>query len=188
MLPTQLNDYEIDFLLANHFDHRVTGVGGVANVGGSVWRSDIVSTEIEGEWLSSAVLNASYSWIAFDKNMSGYIEIYRNGFGIDNGNYSIARLLQSPQLTDRLSRGELFTPGKHYLAGSATIELTPLWLMTTTIFGNLDDDSQLLQVVSQHDLQQNLQLLIAANIPNGDTGSEFALADESLFFQLGFYF
>lgn len=183
-----LNDYEIDFLMASHFDDRVLGVGGVANVGGSVWRSDIVSTEINREHQMSVVLNASYSWIALGKNMSGYLEVFRNGFGIDNGDYSITNLLQNPQLVNRLNRGELFTLGKHYLTGSATIELTPLWLFTTSLFANLDDDSHLLQVVSQHDLKQNLQLLIAANIPSGDTESEFALADESLFFQLGFYF
>lgn len=187
-----LNDYEIDFLLGRHFDHRVTGVGGVANIGGSVWRSDIVSTEINGDRHISAVLNASYSWIAFGKNMSGNIEIFRNGFGIDNGDYSINSLLQNPQLINRINRGELFTLGRHYLAGSATVELTPLWLFTTSLFANLDDNSNLLQAVSQHDLKQNLQLLIAANIPVGDEGTEFggieSAAGESLFLQIACYF
>ena len=187
-----LNDYEIDILLASHFDNSVFGVGGVANVGGSVWRSDFVTTKIEDNWYSSAVLNASYSWIAFGKNMSGTIEIFRNGFGIDNGDYSTNNLLQNPQLINRLNRGELFTLGKHYLAGSATIELTPLWLLTTSFFANLDDDSNLLQALSQHDLKQNLQLLIAVNIPVGDDGTEFggieSDAEESLFLQIACYF
>jgi hypothetical protein len=167
-------------------------VGGVANIGGSVWRSDIVSTEINGDRHISAVLNASYSWIALGKNMSGNIEIFRNGFGIDNGDYSINSLLQNPQLINRINRGELFTLGRHYLAGSATVELTPLWLFTTSLFANLDDNSNLLQAVSQHDLKQNLQLLIAANIPVGDEGTEFggieSAAGESLFLQIACYF
>ncbi len=187
-----LDDYEIDFLLAEHFDQQIIGFGGVANIGGSVWRSDVLSTEINSGWQTSAVLNASYSWIAFGKNMSGHLEFFGNGFGIENGDYSIANLTQNAELTNRVSRGELFTLGKHYLAASATIELTPLWLLMTTLFNNLDDESKLLQLLSQHDLEQNLQLLIALNIPAGDEGTEFgginSDMDESLFLQLAFYF
>ena len=107
--------------------------------------------------------------------------------------------MQHPELVSRIKRGELFTLARQYLAASATIELTPLWLLTTTLFANLDDDSNLLQLLSQHDLEQNLQLLIAISIPAGDDGSEFGGIDsgvpgkplsinESLFAQLAFYF
>ena len=183
-----LEDYEFDFLLSRHFDQQVLGLGGVANVGGAVWRGDIVSTEADKNRRNSTVLNVSYSWVAFDKNMSGHVELFRSAFGISNADYSPANLIQKPELITRISRGELFTLGKHYLNASATIELTPLWLFTTTLFTNLDDHSKFVQLLSRHDLQQNLQLLIAANIPSGDRASEFALTDESLFAQLGFYF
>ena len=194
-----LSDYEIDFLLSEHYDNQVVGLGGVFNVGGSVWRSDILSTETNSNRQTSAVLNVSYSWITSGRNMSGHIEIYRNGFGIDNGDYSPASLVQHPELVSRIKRGELFTLARQYLAASATIELTPLWLLTTTLFANLDDDSNLLQLLSQHDLEQNLQLLIAISIPAGDDGSEFGGIDSgvpgkplsinaSLFAQLAFYF
>ncbi len=182
------NDYEVDFLISRHFDQRIIGLGGVANVGSSVWRSDIVWTETDSSWQTSAVLNTSYSWIAFGKNMSGQVELFRNGFGIDNGDYSRASLIRNTDLTARISRGELFTLGKHYLNASVTSELTPLWHFTTTLFANLDDYSTLIQLLSQHDLHQSWQLFIAANIPDGNQGSEFALIDESLFVQLGFYF
>ena len=57
----------------------------------------------------------------------------------------------------------------------------------------------LLQVSSQHDLQQDLQLLLALNLPTGSDGSEFGGIDSgigdqtlavgtSLFTQLGWYF
>ena len=99
----------------------------------------------------------------------------------------------------RLQRGELFTLGKNYLAAAASIELAPLWVLTTTLFQNLDDDSLLLQIFSQHDLQQDLQLLVALNLPRGDDGSEFGGIDsatdgrplaigESFFMQLAWYF
>ena len=194
-----LDDYELDFLLAEHFDEQVIGIGGVANVGGSVWRSDIISTEVNNEWYNSVVLNASYSWLAGGKNMSGMVEYFRNGFGIDDGDYAPANLAQKPELTSRILRGELFTLGQNNLSASATIELTPLWLLTSTIFSNLDDHSVLLQIISQHDLMQNLQLLIAVNFPDGDDGTEFGgidsgladrplSVDESLFVQLAYYF
>jgi len=194
-----LDDYEFDFLLAEHFDERVVGIGGVANLGGSVWRSDIVSSEVDNDWQTSAVLNLSYSWLARGKNMSGHLEFYRNDFGIDDGDYSPLNLAENPELVNRIQRGELFTLGRHNLSASATIELTPLWLFTFTLFNNLDDDSQLLQLVSQHDLEQNLQLLLAINLPDGDDDSEFGgidsgvpnrplSVDESLFVQLAYYF
>ena len=57
----------------------------------------------------------------------------------------------------------------------------------------------MLQLLSQHDLQQDLSLLLALNLPNGDDGSEFGGIDSavegktlgvdtSLFAQLAWYF
>ena len=43
----------------------------------------------------------------------------------------------------RLERGELYTLGKHYAGASATIELTPLFLLTPSLFVNLGDPSAL---------------------------------------------
>ena len=79
------------------------------------------------------------------------------------------------------------------------LRLNPLWLLTTSVFRNLDDDSVMLQIFSHHDLQQDLQLLLALNLPQGDDGSEFGGIDTgvseqplstgvSLFAQLGWYF
>lgn len=194
-----LDDYEFDMLLAEHFDHRTIGLGAVVNAGGAIWRSDLVVVDIANDSVLSGVINFSYSWVAWNKNVSAAVEYYRNGFGIDDGDYSPAILATNTELLQRIARGELFTLGQHYLAASATIELAPLWLFTPNIFVNLDDDSVMLQLLSQHDLQQNLQLLIAANFPVGDPGSEFGgiesgvpgrplSIDGSVFMQLGWYF
>lgn len=191
-----MENHEVDLLLAEHFDEQIIGIGGVTNIGGSVWRGDIISTTIDGQRHNSAVINTSYSWVACDKNMTGQLELFRNSFGIDNGDYSVTSLAQNTALIDRIGRGELFTLARHYLAGSVTIELTPLWLLTTTVFKNLDDESGLIQLTSRHDLQQNLQLLVAVNIPHGSGGTEFGglesvtstELEESLFAQIGYYF
>ena len=190
---------EFDLLLARHYDDRILALGGAVDIAEAIWRSDIVVTDTGDETFTSAILNGSYSWISWNKNLSASIEYYHNGFGIADADYGPLALAGNPELVQRLQRGELFTLGKNYLAAAATIELAPLWMLTTTLFQNLDDESLLLQVYSQHDLQQDLQLLVALNLPQGDDGSEFggidstvsgrALAiDESLFVQLAWYF
>ncbi|MCP4235184.1 MAG: hypothetical protein GY770_16630, partial [Aestuariibacter sp.] len=183
-----LGGSEIDLLAARHFDQASIGLGGLTSIGGSIWRGDIVGTDTDGQTYVSAVLNASYSWIGWAKNMSGFVEVYRNGFGIDNGDYSLPGLYTHEELLKRIKRGELFTLGKHYLSAAATVELTPLWLLTSTLFNNLDDGSNLIQLVSQHNLAQNQQLLVAVNLAGGHAGSEYGEVDDSLFAQLGWFF
>ena len=74
-----------------------------------------------------------------------------------------------------------------------------LWQLTTSLFRNLDDDSMLLQLFGRHDLQQDLQLLLALNLPYGEEGSEYGGIDSaiddrplsigtSVFAQLAWYF
>ena len=190
---------EFDLLLAEHFDDGVAAAGGSVDFGGAIWRGDLLLTDSGGERFTSAVLNWSYSWVGWQRNISASLEYYRNGFGIDDGDYAPDRLTANPELVERIRRGELFTLAQNYLAAAATIELTPLWLLTTTGFVNLDDESLLLQLLSRHDLEQDLQLLLAVNLPSGSEGSEFGGIESavdgrplstgpSLFAQLAAYF
>lgn len=190
---------EFDLLVAEHYDASIVALGGSFDFADAIWRSDIMLTDTEGENFTSAVLNWSYSWIAWGKNTSATLEYFHNGFGIDDGDYSPEAFANNPELAARIRRGELFTLGENYLAAAATVELEPLWVVTTSMFMNLDDDSMLLQIFSQHDLQQDLQLLVALNLPTGSDGSEFGGIDSgvgertlavgtSLFAQFGWYF
>jgi len=190
---------ELDLLVADHFDAKIGAVGGSVDIADAIWRGDLMITDENGEQFTTAVVSWSYSLLAWNRNLSTTIEYFHNGFGIDDGNYDPLALAANPELVERIARGELFTLAQNYLAAAATIELTPLWLLTTTIFGNLDDNSTLLQVSSSHDLQQDLQLLLALNLPYGDDGSEFGGIDSgvsgqpvsvgaSIFAQLGWYF
>jgi len=194
-----VGEFEVDALLAKHYDAPTAAIGGVANAGGGILRGDIVATNAETDNFVSAVVNYSYSWVGFNKNMSGIIELYYNGFGISNGDYSPANLANHPELVKRLARGEIFTLGKNYLAAGMTIEMSPLWLFTPTLFNNLNDHSGLLQLTSLHDLKQDLQLILALNLPYGKTGTEFGGIDSgvpgrplsvgaSAFLQLAWYF
>ena len=190
---------EMDFLIAEHYDQRIAALGGSVDIADAIWRGDLMLTDTGDETVTSAVLNWSYSLLAWRHNMTATVEYFYSGFGIDDGHYDPAALAANPELLARLQRGELFTLAQNYLAGAATIELTPLWQLTTSLFRNLNDDSMLLQLFSRHDLQQDLQLLLALNLPYGEEGSEFGGIDSaiedrplaigaSVFAQLAWYF
>ncbi|RLA13292.1 MAG: hypothetical protein DRQ59_05635, partial [Gammaproteobacteria bacterium] len=194
-----VGEFEVDALLAQHYDAPTAAIGGVANAGGGIVRGDIVATNAETDNFLSGVLNYAYSWVGFDKNMSGVVEYYYNGFGISNGDYSPSNLANNPELLKRLARGEIFTLGQDYLAAGVTIEMSPLWLFNPTLFNNLNDHSGLLQLTSLHDIKQDMQLILALNLPYGKTGTEFGGIDSgvpgrpwnvgaSAFLQLAWYF
>jgi len=190
---------EYDLLAAEHYAERVIGLGFSTDLSGAVWRGDLVWTDTGSGSVFSAVAGAGYSWVAGGHNWSGLIEYYYNGFGQLHGDYSPAGLAGNPDLLQRLARGELFNLGRHYLGASVTAELTPLLNLTPNIFVNLGDPSALVQMVLAYDWQQDLQLLVALNLPIGPDGSEyggieteqpdlFVSTGPSLFVQLAWYF
>jgi hypothetical protein len=191
--------HEYDLLLAGHFDDYVFGIGGISNVGGAVWRGDITLTDTETDEVFSLVTSLSYSWIGWGRNISGILEYFYNGFGIAGDDYSPASLANNPDLVERIVRGELFTLGRNYVAASAMIEITPLWLLTPNVFINASDGSMLVQLVSSYDFKQDWQLLAALAVPIGASGTEFGGIDSgvpgktfstglNLFAQLAWYF
>ncbi len=190
---------EYDVLVADHYQQTILAAGGTLNIGEAVVRGDLVFTEGEQEWVSSMVLNWSYSWVWGGYNVSAVTEYFFNGFGLREDDYTAQDLAGADDLTQRLARGELFTLGRHYLAGSLMVEVTPLLNITPNLFLNLGDQSALAQVVAQWDLAQNWQVLGSLNLPLGPAGTEFGgleleqgeltlSAGPSFFLQFGFYF
>ncbi|MFC1664454.1 hypothetical protein ACFL17_02345, partial [Pseudomonadota bacterium] len=191
---------EFDFLLADHYADALLAVGGSHTVGGAVWRADLVVSETEDEGaVTQFVINTSYSWVWGGRNVSGSAEYFYNGFGQSDGCYSPSCLADNPELLKRVSRGQLFNLGQHYLGGSLTIEMTPLFTLTPILFWNVGDGSALLQIVTQNSLGDNLVLLGALGVPIGSNGTEYGgIGTEvpgvyfstvlSLFAQLGWYF
>ena len=190
---------EYDVLAAVNHDDMMIGIGGNKNIGGAVLRGDIVIADTSLDTIVQLVTNLSYSWTWGGKNVSGAIEYYYNGFGQKDGAYDLPSLATNPELLDRLSRGELFSIGRHYLAGSLMIEVTPLWLVTPNVFLNIEDGSALVQIVSQYDLKENLAFLGSLNVPVGPKGTEYGglesgIADRylstdlSVFAQIAWYF
>mgnify|MGYP001824860204 FL=1 len=194
-----MGEYEYDLLISQHFDDVILGAGGIANLGGAVWRGDITLTDTQTEAVMSLVTSLTYSWVGWGKNTSGILEYFYNGFGISDGDYSPAALANNPDLVSRIVRGELFTLGQHYIVGSAMIEMTPLWMLTPNVFLNASDGSFLAQLVSTYDFKQDWQLLAALSLPVGSNGTEYGGIDSgvpgkplsygfNVFAQLAWYF
>ncbi|MDX1499481.1 MAG: hypothetical protein R3176_06270 [Woeseiaceae bacterium] len=190
---------EFDVLVAEHYGDLVLGAGLVQSVGGAVVRGDAVVTDTGDEYVLQAVANVSYAWTWRQKNMSGALEVYFNGFGQPGGDYGPAGLAGNPALVARLARGEMFTLGRRYVAASVLVEMTPLWSLTPTLIANVDDPSVFLQLVTRLSLSDNLDLLGSLNVPVGAGGTEYGGIDSGqpgtdlatgpgLFAQLAWYF
>jgi len=190
---------EYDLLIAENYDDTVVGIGIGSSVGGAVWRGDFVATRTDVDTTVQLVTNLTYSWNWFDRNMSGAIEYFFNGFGQRTGEYDPISLGNNPDLIDRISRGELFSIGRHYLAGSVMIEMTPLWGLTPTVLANVADPSGLFQLVSNYSVSDNMTFLASINVPLGPKGTEFGginagqsdrylSGGAGLFAQLAWYF
>lgn len=164
---------EFDLIVAEHYQDTIIGLGGSASVGSSVVRADWVITDTDKERFNNFVANISYSWNKWNKNMTGSLEYFHNDFGIRGNELSLAELSSNQDLLSRITRGELFTLGRDYVAGSVMVEMAPLWLLTQNVFYNLSDNSALAQLVSQYDLTQNMQLVVALSFPLGATNTEF---------------
>jgi len=164
---------EYDGLVAQHYGDTLIGAGANYSIGGAVWRGDLMISFTDNDTVPSLVTSLSQSWIWGGKNISGVAEYFYNGFGQSDSCYSFECLEENPDLLERVARGEVFTLGRHYIALSAMVEITPLFLLTPNVFINVADPSALVQVVFQNDLRENLLLWSAINLPIGADGTEF---------------
>lgn len=168
-----LGEAEYDVLLARNYGDTVAGLGAGKSVGGAILRGDVVVTHTDTDTYLQVVANLTYSWNWFDRNMSGAVEYFFNGIGQRSGSYDSVSLADNPDLIDRIVRGELFSLGRHYLAASVMIEMTPLWGLTPTVLANVTDPSGLFQLVTNYSVSNNMTFLGSINVPLGPKRSEF---------------
>lgn len=185
-LYTMLSTFDINLLVAEHYNDFVLGLGLSHAIRESLWRLDITHTDSASDNITSLSTNIDFSWTSFNKNMYGFIEYYINGFGIDDSN-------QTPDiaLLSRIERGELFSLYRHYLSAGLRIELHPLLNLSPTLIHNLDDSSSLLSLSVQYDWLQNLSLTAQLITGTGNKDSEYNGANspgDSLSVLLSYYF
>ena len=190
---------EYDLLATRHYGQTVLALGFSGDLGGAVWRGDLVWNDTETGSVLTGVTGLTWSWVGAGHNWTGLAEYYYNGFGLTGGDYSVAALASDPALLTRLARGELFNIGRHYLGVSVTLEATPLLNLTPNLFVNLGDPSAYAQIVLAYDWKQDLQVLAALGFPVGPDGSEYGgigalqpglyvSTGPALFAQLAWYF
>ena len=170
-LHTRAVGFDIDVLGARHYDQSLLGVGVVRNVGGAVWRWDILHIDIPGrDAVWSQVSNLDYSWTIFGKNVYSFVEYFRNGLGVyRNSEY----LGMDPELTARVTRGELYALGRDSLIVGMQVEASPLVNAFFNLLQNLNDASRLAQLRVVYDWRQNLQGQVGINFPQGERGTEY---------------
>ena len=192
---------EYDLVVARHYGEHVFAIGGNRSVfGDALWRGDLSLTRTEDKQLvTSAVTSLSRSFVFGGKNVSGVAEYHFNGFGQGGGSYDLASLQPGANLGKRLSRGEVYNIGRHYLGLSALVELTPLLQVTPTAFVNVEDRSAFLQLSVRSDISEETLLQGSLNVPVGPSGTEFGGPESgvenrflargpSLFLQISHYF
>ena len=74
---------------------------------------------------------------------------------------------------DRLLRGQVFDTGRDYLAAGAQIQWTPLLQIDPTLIANLDDASLYGIAKATYSLDDNLNLIVGAQVPIGPANTEF---------------
>ena len=167
------NMNEFDVLAARHYEDHVLGLGSVGYLGSAAWRADVTWTLLDEESPSdnslSLVANMDYSWVWWNKNMYGFLEYYYSGIGENH----YENVLTNADILDRVQRGELYTLGKTYLAGSLTLELHPLFNVHLTAITNLKDPSGILQPTLIYDVTQNIRMLVGSSLLWGADGTEF---------------
>ena len=165
--------YELDILAARNYGDTVAGAAYTGE-----WLENVVNvsatlTHADDENYLSASANYNFSAVLHGKNLSGFVELFYNGFGLSGKRHSVEDVIAQQALFSRLLRGELFTIGKYYLATSALMEISPLLNLNPILFINLGDSSAMLQFIGTYSLSQNFDLLAGLNLPYGADGTEF---------------
>lgn len=146
---------QIELVGARHYRDTIAGLGLSGNLAGGVWRFDLAeSFTHDAGAVTSLVVNFDRSWVWAGKNLYGFVEYLRSGFGATSLDQGLEAL--DPRLLDRLGRGEVFSLGRDELGGGLRLEWTPLTSLEPTLLVNLRDPSAYLQLHLHHDWRDNL--------------------------------
>jgi hypothetical protein len=170
-LQLRLLIIDMDIVVAKHRGDSVMAAGGVAYIGESALRGDIVINLAESgnerDGFVSAVLNIDRSWVWFDRNFYGLLEFYSNGAGTND----YLNVINDSWLISRVKNGEMYLFGRSYLAGTLRIELHPLVNVSMTGIMNTYDRSCLFQPQLVMDASSAIRINIAADLPEGRSDS-----------------
>lgn len=159
-------------LAARDHGDWVAGLGVNGALGGATWNLELVPTVLKaGGVRVSGIANISDAMTLFGRNATVFAEYFRNGFGVAGQAYDLASL--PPDLVDRLARGQVFDTRRDYLAGGATLEVTPLLDLSPTLIVDLNDGSVLALAAATYSLADNVTLAAGVQAPIGRARTEF---------------
>lgn len=163
---------QTDWLIARDHGDTVAGLGVSGPLGQAVWRLDLVPVRLDtGGTRTSLVVNFEHAWQWHGRNLSGFVEYFRNGFGRADRDYTLDDL--GPELVVRLARGQTFNTGRDYLAGGLRIEVTALLEIDPVLLLNAHDRSLLALVRGSYSVTQNVSLDFGLRGGVGHRGTEF---------------
>jgi hypothetical protein len=172
-LHTTLLGHPTTWLVARDHGDWTAAVGVNGPIGQATWNVELLPTWTKaGQSYISALANVSDAVTLLGRNATVFAEYFHNGFGVAGGAPFDAADLP-PALKDRLSRGQLFSLRRDYLAGGLTLEATPLVNVSPTLIVNLDDGSSFALLAATWSLADNLTLVAGAQAPLGPAGTEF---------------
>jgi len=162
---------ESDAMLAVDYDDIVAALSMTGPISQAIWRFDLVPTFLDsGGTRTSLAANMENAWQWGAKNVSGFVEYFRNGFGLADS-YTMIDLPED--LVVRLARGQLFNTGRDYLSTGLRLEMTPLLQINPLFILNLNDQSALFSFQGTYSLLQDLTLDFGVNIGMGANGTEY---------------
>ena len=170
---TSLLGHQTTLMLARDHGDWVAALGVNGALGGATWNLELVPTVLKaGGVRLSGIANISDAVTLFGRNATVFAEYYRNGFGVAGQPFDLASL--PPDLVDRLARGQVFDTRRDYLAGGATLEVTPLLDLSPTLIVDLNDGSVLALLAGTYSLADNMTLAAGVQAePLGRARSEF---------------
>jgi hypothetical protein len=190
---------QMDVLIARDYRDSVLGLALSGAWGQAVWRLSLVPTWLAaGGSKTSLVANVEQAWQPHGKNVSGFLEYFRNGFGRVGRGYALDAL--DRDLIARLARGQLFDTGRDYLAGGLRVQFTPLLEIDPVLLLNANDRSAMFLLQGSYSVTENLVLDFGARAAIGPGGTEFGGLPETagssvfdrpparLYARLAFYF
>lgn len=175
---------ETHIMLAKDYDDTVLGLSFGGNWLDGQWNLELMPTQLgNGDIKTSGLINYHQAWSWLERNVSGFIEGFYNGFG--EADAKLTSL--SNELAIRLARGQLFTKNRYYLGLGGTMEITALSSLSASALQNLQDHSGLIMLNASYSLSNTQQLLLGIQQSLGAKHSEFETATNA-YIQWAAYF
>lgn len=163
---------QTDWLVARDYRDTAVGVAMSGALGEAVWRFSVVPVRLDGGGTRTSIdVNVEHAWQWRGRNVSGFVEYFRNGFGRDGRGYALDEL--DSALVMRLARGQAFDTGRDYLAAGMRLELSPLLEIDPVLLINLGDRSALALVRGSRSITQDLSVDFGLRLGIGPSGTEF---------------